>query len=92
MLLGQPPRFLGNRTSHIVDMEEVVLAKKLSIFAFAWFKSCAGSRLAPTSARVNADVMIVNRPATMSFKTFSQTNARYASSSAINDIQLHESQ
>ncbi len=45
-----------------------------------------------TSARVHADVITVNLPATMSFRMFWQISARDTSSSAIIGIQFVESQ
>ena len=45
-----------------------------------------------TSARVHADVITVNLPATMSFSMFWQISARETSSSASNEIQFVESQ
>ena len=45
-----------------------------------------------TSARVHADVTMVNLPATMSFRMFWQISARDSSSSASNEIQFVESQ
>ena len=45
-----------------------------------------------TSARVQADVITVNLPATMSFRMFWQISARDSSSSASSEIQFVESQ